>query len=151
MRRSFRARFWAKVEKTEDCWVWSGATTKFGHGVIRLPHHGPMEGAHRLSWAWAKECAVPDELFVCHSCDNPRCVRPEHLFLGTAADNSADMARKGRAGRAKLSREQVIDLRELHAAGSHTLQMLATRFGVSKATAGKVVSLHSYQHIETTQ
>lgn len=89
-------RFWRFVCKTESCWLWVGGTTAFGYGVfgIKSINHA----AHRLSWKWAYG-AIPPGMFVCHHCDTPACVRPDHLFLGTAQDNNRDAVRKGRAVR----------------------------------------------------
>lgn len=90
-------RFWAKVDKSGDCWVWTAAKHDFGYGVFQLGR-GPSEGlrrAHVLSWLWSNG-PIPDGLVVCHRCDNPPCVRPDHLFLGTLGDNTRDMVAKGR-------------------------------------------------------
>lgn len=96
-RSSLENRFWAKVSKTDDCWIWTGCLTVTGYGQIGLG--GRLDGtdfAHRVAWRLANETEIPDGLLVCHHCDNPSCVRPSHLFLGTARDNSRDMVSKGR-------------------------------------------------------
>lgn len=86
--------FWEKVEKTGGCWLWRGATNPKGYGRTGVGSHRSAL-AHRLSWNLAHG-QIPAGLFVLHRCDTPGCVRPDHLFLGTAADNTADMIRKGR-------------------------------------------------------
>lgn len=89
----FGARFQEKVEKTDGCWLWRPAKpNEYGKFMVRK---GVMDGAHRVAWTLAHG-PIPKGLMVLHRCDNPRCVRPDHLFLGTAADNSRDMVAKGR-------------------------------------------------------
>ena len=90
-------RFWPKVNKTDGCWLWTGTTSAFGHGNIRRTGSNRPVGAHRFSYE-LHHGAIPDGLWVLHRCDNPRCVRPDHLFLGTPKDNMQDMASKGRSG-----------------------------------------------------
>jgi hypothetical protein len=87
-------RFWAKVLKGDHCWEWQGAKTPKGYGCLRTD--GELEYAHRISWRLAY--GDPGELHVLHHCDNPKCVRPDHLFLGTRSDNMQDMVRKDRWG-----------------------------------------------------
>lgn len=96
IRRSFEERLWEKVDKAGDCWVWTAGRNPKGYG--RIGRGGRGEGvvlAHRAVWELANG-PVPEGLFVLHRCDNPPCVRPNHLFLGTKADNNQDMASKGR-------------------------------------------------------
>ena len=85
-------RFWAKVEKSNSCWLWRANCNPEGYGQFWL--NGKLEKAHRISWTF-KHGAIPDRLLVLHKCDNPPCVNPEHLFLGTDRDNSRDRIRKG--------------------------------------------------------
>ena len=87
-------RFWMKVEKTESCWLWTAAINKTGYGDFYASRTKHVL-AHRFSWV-LHYGPVPDGLFVCHHCDNPRCVRPDHLWLGTTQENTADMLKKGR-------------------------------------------------------
>jgi hypothetical protein len=91
------ARFWEKVEKTGGCWRWTGGTNNKGYGIFCWKGKGQnrMEGAHRVSYFLAHG-VWPGEKLVCHTCDNPSCVRPEHLFLGTNSENLRDMVSKGR-------------------------------------------------------
>lgn len=90
-------RFFAKIERIPgvDCWIWKGMQTSFGYGTLWKVRGKSFYLAHRLSYELHKG-PIPKGLFVCHTCDTPYCVNPEHLWLGTAADNSRDMNNKGR-------------------------------------------------------
>lgn len=97
-------RFWSKVNKTNGCWEWQAALDKDGYGRIGTPGKPSFSvKAHRYSWM-LHFGDFDRRMLVCHHCDNPSCVRPEHLFLGTAKDNSQDMSRKQRGkGQSKES------------------------------------------------
>jgi hypothetical protein len=90
------ARFWAKVNKTESCWLWMAKCSYKGYGYFWLD--GRMQYAHRVVWTLVNG-SIPDKLHVLHTCDTPACVNPAHLFLGTNADNVADREAKGRTVR----------------------------------------------------
>ena len=101
-------RFWGLVDKTAGCWLWVGYVNNCGYGRLRPAHSQPKVGAHRLSWELTNG-PIPDRMCVLHKCDNPACVNPEHLFLGTVQDNVNDMRQKGRdnyTGRPKGSRNK---------------------------------------------
>jgi hypothetical protein len=107
------ARFWESVAKAEGCWEWTALLKRNGYGSF-YRNRGVKVAAHRYSWE-LHHGPVPDGLFVCHRCDNPKCVRPDHLFLGTHRDNMDDMWAKGRANRAGGS------LPHTHCAKGHAL------------------------------
>jgi hypothetical protein len=92
--------FWAKVHKTDTCWLWTGLVDEDGYG--RFKRDGTDFRAHRFAYKLTYGTS-PAGHYVCHHCDTPLCVRPDHLFLGTAADNLADCIRKGRRALKKSS------------------------------------------------
>lgn len=102
--------FWNKVDRSGTCWVWTAARSEFGYGIYALRQDGRTRNdpAHRFSWR-LHFGAIPDGLYVCHHCDNPPCVRPDHLFLGTPQANYLDMKRKGRLGRRQLLPHVVVE------------------------------------------
>lgn len=147
--RPLEVRFWAKVRKSDGCWTWTGRPNESGYGSIRpnpteMGHPLPKVLAHRLSWQ-LHFGTIPDGLEVCHTCDNPPCVNPGHLFLGTHADNIEDMRRKGRARSAngsahtsaKLTDEAVREIRRTNRPGGNTRE-LARRFGVTSKTIRRI-------------
>jgi endogenous inhibitor of DNA gyrase (YacG/DUF329 family) len=137
-------RFWAKVDKSDECWIWTGSRDKDGYGRIQL---GVALGcpSHRLAWEF-ENGPVPEGMLVCHKCDNPPCVRLDHLFLGTAFDNTADMISKGRRrGNRSLTDDQIREVRVLHA--TMTNRAIARRFGVSNGTIDHIFQGRSWTHI----
>lgn len=146
-------RFWANVQKTETCWLWTAGTERRGYGQFYA--EGKHIPAHRFSWQ-LHHGDIPDGLFVCHNCpagDNPSCVNPDHLFLGTPADNIRDASRKARlrhgdgATRSKLTFVKVRELRQLRAEG-WLLKDLAARYGVDKSCAWAVVSGKTWKRMQ---
>lgn len=152
------ARFWAKVAKGPECWEWTGSLMRNGYGQLgieRAPRRTVL--AHRLSWE-INNGPIPSGMFVCHHCDNPPCVNPSHLFIGTAADNNRDARQKGRLvsknhpfgeahAMAKLTDALVRDIREQVANRNQTRIALARCLGVSRDTIEKVVKRQIWRHV----
>jgi hypothetical protein len=129
------------------CWEYTGATNGDGYGIVGGNRHTPQKFVHRLAFERARG-PIPRGKQVLHRCDNPPCIRPDHLFLGTHADNMRDMARKGRRkgvnagaenGAAKLTEAQVVDIRERYAAGGVSQQVLADEHGVHQTVVSAIV------------
>lgn len=144
-------RFWSKVRRGDDCWDWTAARDPLGYGFFRMEPGKPMWRAHRAAWALVNG-PIPDGMIVCHRCDNPPCVRPEHLFLGTDQDNTDDRVAKGRSSRmvshygetsplAVLTAAQVDEIRTRYAAGGVFQRELAAEYGVSQTQIGRIVRL----------
>lgn len=150
------ARFWSRVQRGDGCWLWRGSIGTNGYGVEMDGSHRRL--VHRLMYERSYG-AIPDGLFVCHRCDNPICVRPDHLFLGTHDDNMADMVAKGRQtqgdrhpvhlnperqrgernGNARLTKAQVEELRKLYATGKYLQKELARMFGIGRSNMSAIL------------
>ena len=137
-------RFNEKFDRSDGCWEWKGRKVK-KYGQLRMPGKGYIS-AHRFSYALF--CGpIPDNTNVLHTCDNPGCVRPDHLFLGTAADNVRDMIRKGRAQigthRRKISPESAYTILWRGASGEKHRD-LAIEYGISRQAAGDIINRHRW-------
>lgn len=108
---SLAEKVWCKVTQTETgCWEWQGAKNALGYGVIK--DHGKFQQAHRVAWSLHHQEEIPPGLVVMHSCDNPPCINPAHLRVGTVAENNQDRHAKGRTVLPyKLTPAQVEEIR----------------------------------------
>lgn len=144
-------RFWAKVDKSGECWVWTGWTTPNGYGGMWTPSGTKHLSAHRFSYE-LHYGPIPHGMHICHRCDNRVCVRPDHLFLGTPADNIHDAMSKGRSTRgehvhtAKLTEVQVREIRNRAASGVRRRQ-LAQEYGVTIYAIKSIVERRSWRHL----
>ena len=143
--RPAEERFWEKVDTSGDCWVWTGAKHVFGYGKFSLRTGESPYDAHRASWILANG-PVPEGMSVLHRCDNPACVRPDHLELGTHRQNMSDMSLRNRTGMRKLTEESVIQIRELARQGM-THQAIADQFGVTDGLIWHVVHRKVWRHV----
>jgi len=145
-KKSLFERFMEKVEVTENCWIWKGFKTAKGYGQIGKGKAGePILRAHRVSWEFAYG-EIEEGLLVCHKCDNPSCVKPSHLFLGTPQENSSDMVMKGRNGsgfnvyNAKYTDEMIEKVRSEYESGHFTQRELADKFGIARSYMNKLLN-----------
>lgn len=150
-KETLESKFWKRVQISESCWLWTGKKlAKYGYLSVRDER---SVKAHRFSYE-LHYGPIPDGLLVCHHCDNPPCVRPDHLFLGTQADNNRDKMIKGRHRAAhsethhsaKLTNTQVQEIRILSANGS-SRKSVAEIFNVTTGTISHIVTGRNWQHV----
>ena len=130
-------RFWNKVSKTKNCWNWTAATNGHGYGYFRSSSKSNGNTvAHRYSWQlhFGK---IPKNMLVCHHCDNPLCVNPKHLFLGTHKTNAIDREKKGRSKIHGVQKLNVKQAREIRHSPLSQIK-LAKKFGVSRTTIANI-------------
>jgi hypothetical protein len=144
-------RFMGKVKKGESCWLWSGRRNNHGYGQLRFRNKQWV--ASRFAWLIFKG-PIPAGMCVLHRCDVPACVNPDHLFLGSHADNMRDMKKKGRGrdatgeanSRAKLKEADVRAIRVLK--GQVSYAQIAEKFGVSSGMVSMIVNRQNWGHLE---
>lgn len=176
----YRARFWAKVDKAGPipahlpelgpCWIWTASRTHKNYGNFGTGGSGRIAPAHRVSW-FLEHGDLPDDRFVCHRCDNPSCVRPTHLFLGTHIENMADRTAKRRGRRpnlkpsykkpkpplkglprgennhaARLTADLVVQLR-LDSQAGMTVSNLSRKYGLARSTLRAAINRETWAHV----
>ncbi len=139
------------IPMTGGCLFWISSDMGGGYGAFR--HGRRMFLAHRVSWAVFNQ-ADPKDGYVCHKCDQPKCVNPKHLYLGDAATNARDTCRRGRVPlgedrpASKLTEKKVRAIRkEIFSRTSNSIRAAAKRYGVSSSTLQRVVSGESWKHV----
>ena len=176
-------RFWQNVQKTDGCWLWTGNGHPNGYGRFKI--NGHTVTVTHFSWKLHHGTPIPPGMLVCHTCDNPQCVRPDHLFLGTRSDNAQDASAKGRLARgrkprkecvprpyhhlrghpernpsvthpesrpraekhykAKLTWEQVREMRALYATGQYSFRALAKRYNMTSVGVSGICRHHTWK------
>lgn len=163
-------RFWSKVDRSggeNACWTWTSSRHGGGYGLFAVDN--VTRRAHRIAWALANG-HVPDGIFVCHRCDNPPCVNPSHLFLGTPADNCHDMDTKGRRalflgdnngmrrhpekisrgeahGHAALTEADVVEIFRMYVVDGATKAAIGREFGVSRSAVYRIIDRRNWAHV----
>ena len=145
-------RFYSKIDKSGNCWLWTGTRHRMGYGRFKL--NGKMMYTHRIMWE-LKNGPIPDDLFVLHKCDNPPCCNPEHLELGDHSKNISDAIARGlyttpdqkgeKHSQARLSEKDVLEIRKLYHLFSN--RELAIRFGVSRSLICEIYKRKKWKHI----
>lgn len=136
------------TDKSGNCWLWTGGGARYG----KISLNGKSVSTHVASYErWIGR--IPAGKVVRHTCDTPKCVRPDHLKLGTNADNSKDMTNRNRQAKgtrqwcAKMTNESVVELRETYASGAMGIRLLASHYGVSTATVAKIIHRVTWKHV----
>ena len=148
-------RFWSKVDKKgeDECWNWIARKNQKGYGVFNLEHPrhdetGVRVLAPRMAWQLANG-PIPEGKYTLHKCDNPACVNPSHLFIGSLRDNTQDMLRKGREknGNRKLTGDQVREIRAKYRKGEYGYIKLAKEYGVHQGTIVAIISRRNWKRV----
>lgn len=148
-------RFWDKVNK-KDCWEWT-SSLRNGYGAFKID--GKVQQTHRISWK-IYNGEIPDGKYICHKCDNRKCVNPHHLFLGSPRDNVLDAISKNRMFDirrcrrlrgdehqfSKLNYEKADDIRKLYLSNNWSQRKLAEKFNVHRSTIRAVLSRKTWNH-----
>ena len=152
--------FWKKVDKKGEfeCWEWIACKDKNGYGLFGVDKK--LYKSHRISWILEngeipKDDSFNKTLYVLHKCDNPGCVNPNHLFLGTNKDNMIDMVKKGRNyissgeknGMSKKIEQEVLEIRQKYLTGLYTQKELSEEYSISRAQIQRIVNNKQWKHI----
>lgn len=142
-----------KVNEVTGCWEWQGSCNTTGLHYARLRINGVGVLCHRLTFKLFSG-NIPGNMLVLHHCDNPPCINPKHLFLGSYSDNIKDaldknrMARGEKNGRSKLTDNKVLSIRKKHSTGEYTLEGLAIEYSVDQHTIFDVIKRRTWNHVE---
>jgi hypothetical protein len=149
-------KFWSRVDKSGDCWLWTGRKNGYGYGRFA---NDLM--AHRVSYSLANG-SVPEGMHVLHHCDNRLCVNPQHLYAGTDKDNAHDKVQRGRCpkvnpkvrgegnGSAKLTETQVKEILSLHKSGLSNVS-ISHKYGVYQANIARIVNGELWKHVTRSE
>lgn len=148
-------RLWSKINvgSKDECWIWKGAKTTAGYGVLRV-NYKPRY-THRLMWMLHNKTNIPKKDCICHSCDNPPCCNPAHLFLGSQADNLKDARDKGKMEMARginhhateLSEDDIRQIRYLGQT-KMTHKDIGERFGTTRMSVNDIIHKRTWAHID---
>lgn len=146
-----KIRFIEKILIGDGCWNWTGAKNSPGYGYFSLK--GRQERANRISFKFFKG-EIPEGKFICHTCDNPACVRPSHLFYGSQSENIKDAYRKGRirsdgefSRTAKLKTADVLTMRNLYSSGKFNKTELAKIFSITQSHACTIINRKQWKFV----
>ena len=140
-----------RINKTDCCHLWTGGKDKHGYGFLGSGANNPLK-AHRVSWELHTGRKITKDIYICHTCDNPTCVNPDHLFEGTHQDNMTDMVKKGRSltgeksHRSKLKYKDVINIRILLASGEMQ-ESIGRKYKVSRKTIYLIKTNRTWRHV----
>lgn len=141
---SSKERFWKRVKKTRYCWIWIGAKNNKGYGQIMVNKR--LIAAHRYSY-FLQKGSIPKDNHILHKCDNPSCVNPQHLWVGTNNDNVQDRVNKGREAdrkgeknpNAKITYEIATKIRKMYKTRNYKVYILGQMFGVNRNVIGRII------------
>lgn len=145
--KTFHERLWSKIQigNPENCWEWSGARQERGHGVIKITGEKKNMLVHRAVFEEIHG-PIPDGVLICHTCDNPPCCNPNHLFSGTQVDNMSDCSEKERIFKMKLTYDEVKKMKQMRMAGMNW-SAIGRAFNVHRSTAKCAVTGKTWKHI----